>query len=342
MEPAAPPVWVVGGTGYSGLEAVRLLGRHPGFRLAHVIASPGAGERDLSGIDPLFAPGAIRSVPLSPNLLEEPPAAALLALPDDAAAGLAADLLERGVRVVDLSGAFRIREASHYPAHCGFEHPKPALLAEAVYGLSEWQRQHIASARLVANPGCYPTATLLALLPLERAGLIDPQSPVVVDGKSGATGAGRRLEAAYLFAEANGNCRPYSVLDHRHAPEIAQALGFGPERPVWFAPHVLPLSRGLMTTLYLRLRRGVGGPDITAALSGSYRSSPFVRLLGEQKWPEIRGVVRTNRCDIGWTVANGAAVVVSAIDNLMKGAAGQAIQNLNLMFGREETEGLPS
>jgi len=338
--PGRPSVWVVGGTGYSGLEAVRLLRTHPAFRLARIFASPGSPERDLAEIDPGLAPGQARALPWSPALLEEGaerPDAALLALPDEASADLAPRLLAHGIRVVDLSSVFRPKSAG------AASPPTPGNDQDPVYGLTEWEAARIASARLVANPGCYATACLLALLPLERAGLLDPGEAVVVDGKSGITGAGRRLEADYLFAEANENCRPYSPLAHRHLPEIRAVLGLAAERPLLFVPHVLPVSRGLMTTVYVRLARGVASGEIAAAFDHAYAAAPAVRLLGSGRWPQLRGVTGTGRCDIGWTAdpVQRAAVVVSALDNLLKGAAGQAVQNLNLLFGRPREEGIP-
>jgi N-acetyl-gamma-glutamyl-phosphate reductase len=341
---ARVPVWVVGATGYSGMEAVRLLDVHPYFRLEGVYASPGAPERDLSEIDPSFASRRVRARPFTGDRLDAPPAAAILAVPDEAAAALVPDFRARGVRVVDLSAAFRLRDAAHYPRHYGFEHPHPGLLEETVYGLAEPGRREIREAGIVANPGCYPTASLLALLPLERAGLLDPHAPVVIDAKSGVTGAGRKADAAYLFAEVSENLRPYRPLRHRHVPEMRQALGYRNGRGLLFVPHLLPVARGLLVTAYVRLLGGVTGAEIAAAYGAAYGGAPFVRLLGEGRCPEIRGVVRTNRCDLGWAVdeEGRSAVLMAAIDNLLKGAAGQAVQNLNLMHDRDEREGLPA
>jgi N-acetyl-gamma-glutamyl-phosphate reductase len=341
---AAPAVWVLGGTGYSGLEAVGLLLRHPFFRLERVLASPGSPPRDLEGIEPGHTPDGLRAEPYSSALLETPPEAVVLALPDRASADLAPEFLRRGTRVVDLSGAFRVRDPSHYTRHCGFDHPHPAFLDKAVYGLAEREAANLPGATLVANPGCYPTAVLLALLPLTDRDLLDPRADVIVDAKSGVTGAGRKVEAAYLFAEVNENLRPYGALRHRHVPEILQALGFDAGRELLFVPHLLPVSRGLMATSYVRLGPGVTGADLAGAYARAYEGSAFVRILGEGRWPDLRGAARTNRCDIGWIVDSPGrtAVVVSVIDNLLKGAAGQAVQNLNLMFGRPEAEGLPA
>ncbi len=340
----SPAVWVVGGTGYSGIEAVGLLRRHPFFRLERVLASPGSQPRDLQAVQPNSTARGMRAEPYSPSLLESPPAAVILALPDRVSADLAPEFLGRGTRVVDLSGAFRVRDRSHYAAHCGFDHPHPGLLDQALYGLAEREAARLPEATLVANPGCYPTAVLLALLPLADSGLLDPRQGVIVDAKSGVTGAGRKVEAAYLFAEVNENLRPYGDLRHRHVPEILQALGFGAGREFLFVPHLLPVSRGLMATSYVRLGPGVGGADLAGAYARAYEGSPFVRILGEGRWPDLQGASRTNRCDIGWIVDSPGrtAVVVSVIDNLIKGAAGQAVQNLNLMYGRPEAEGLPS
>jgi len=341
---ARVPVWVIGATGYSGLEAVRLLETHPYFRLDGVFASPGASARDLGEIDPAFASSRRRAEPFAPALLDSPPGAAIVAVPDEAAARIVPALRARGARVVDLSCAFRLRDAAHYPLHYGFEHPHPGLLSEAVYGLAESARREIRGASLVANPGCYPTASLLALQPLERAGLLDAQAAVVVDAKSGVTGAGRKADAAYLFAEVSENLRPYRPLSHRHVPEMRQALGYENGRGLLFVPHLLPVARGLLVTAYVRLRPGATSADLAAAYGAAYEGSPFVRLLGEGRCPEIRGVARTNRCDLGFFVdeAGRAAVLIAAIDNLLKGAAGQAVQNLNLMHDREEQEGLPA
>ena len=331
--PVCPSVWVVGATGYSGLEAVRLLRGHPGFRLAGLFGSPGTAVRDLADVDPAFARGECRAVPFPPDAFDASgpplPDAALLALPDEISATLAPRLVERGVRVVDLSAAFR-------PGSEGS--PRGA-----VYGLSEWSSQDVALARFVANPGCFATAALLALLPPVRDGLVDESAALVVDGKSGITGAGRRLDADLLFAEANENCRPYSPLAHRHVPEMRAALGLPGERAFLFAPHVLPISRGLLTTCYLRLAAGVGSGDVAAAYARAYDGAAAIRLLEPGRLPQIRGVALTGRCDIGWTVdpPRRSAIVVAALDNLLKGAASQALQNLNLIFARPREEGIP-
>jgi N-acetyl-gamma-glutamyl-phosphate reductase len=247
------------------------------------------------------------------------------------------ELLRRGRRVLDLSADFRLRDAAVYERWYG-RHPAPQLLGDAVYGLPELHRERLRDARLVACPGCYPTGALLGLVPLARAGLIT--EPVIVDAKSGTTGAGRGAKVEQLFAEVNENFRPYSIGSHRHGPEIEQELaGAGGKGGVLFVPHLLPVSRGLLSTMYVRTR---SEPPLAALFARAYEREPFIVLRGDGPPPELREVRGTNRCAIGWRwdAASGHAIVVTAIDNLGKGAAGQAVQCLNLMLGLAETTAL--
>jgi N-acetyl-gamma-glutamyl-phosphate reductase len=254
---------------------------------------------------------------------------------------LAPVMLASGARVVDLSGAFRLGTPENYAAWYKETHTQPELLAEAVYGLPEFCRDLIPAARLVSNPGCYPTAANLALRPLVEAGVIDRASGIVCDAKSGVSGAGRKASLKTSFCEVAGNFSAYSILHHRHVPEVLRISGLE-EHEFSFTAQLLPLDRGILETIYFRAPSLSAAEDLLAIYERQYAAEPFVRLYNPRHMPDLRGVARTNFCDIG-VVFDGRtkrAVVVSAIDNLVKGAAGQAIQNMNLMLGYAETEGL--
>jgi N-acetyl-gamma-glutamyl-phosphate reductase len=250
-------------------------------------------------------------------------------------------MLNAGARVVDLSGAFRLKDPAAYSRWYGEQHIAPHLLPQAVYGLPEYCRQSVRAAQLVANPGCYPTAANLALQPLVAAGVIDPSAGIVCDAKSGVSGAGRKPSLTTSFCEVTANFSVYSALDHRHVPEILMVSGIQ-EAELSFTAHLIPIDRGILETMYLRSQRVSSADDLLNIYRRRYQAEPFVRLYPPGTLPDIRGVNRTNFCDIGlkFDPATGRTVVVSAIDNLVKGAAGQAIQNMNLMLGFEETAGL--
>jgi N-acetyl-gamma-glutamyl-phosphate reductase len=254
---------------------------------------------------------------------------------------LAGPMLEAGARVVDLSGAFRLRTAENYTAWYKEPHTRPDLLAGAVYGLPEFCRARIPSARLVANPGCYPTAANLAIRPLIDAGVVDRAAGIVCDAKSGVSGAGRKPRLSSSFCEVTENFSAYSVLRHRHVPEVLQISGLE-EREFSFTAQLLPLDRGILETIYFRARGIASADDVVRIYEERYAGEPFVRIYQPRHFPDLHAVARTNFCDIGVTfdAPSGRAVVVSAIDNLVKGAAGQAIQNMNLLLGFPETEGL--
>jgi N-acetyl-gamma-glutamyl-phosphate reductase len=269
-------------------------------------------------------------------------AVVFLATPPEVSMELAPAMLEAGARVVDLSGAFRLGTAENYRAWYKAEHTRPDLLAEAVYGLPEFCRARIPAARLVANPGCYPTAANLAIGPLVEAGVIDRGVGIVCDAKSGVSGAGRKASLTTAFCEVTENFSAYSILQHRHVPEVLRVSGLE-EREFSFTAQLLPLDRGILETIYFRTAGGIASTeDLLAIYEKRYANEPFVRLYNPGRVPDLHGVARTNYCDIGVTLDSktGRAVVVSAIDNLVKGAAGQAIQNMNLMLGFSETEGL--
>jgi N-acetyl-gamma-glutamyl-phosphate reductase len=256
-----------------------------------------------------------------------------LALPDGIAAELAPQLVEQGTRVIDLSGAFRLADPS---ARARFYPETRTRPDSVVYGLTEHARNEIGAARFVANPGCYPTATLTALLPLANAGVLLRNADVIVDAKSGVSGAGKTPSERTHFSECYGSLSAYGVFGHRHAAEIEEVLG----RQVNFVPHLLPINRGILATIYVRLEPGANEETLARVYEDAYRDAPFVRLVGPAL-PEIKHVVHTNFCDIGWRVdATGRGVIVSVIDNLLKGASGQAVQNLNVMLGFDESAGL--
>jgi N-acetyl-gamma-glutamyl-phosphate reductase len=254
---------------------------------------------------------------------------------------LAPAMLAAGAKVVDLSGAFRLRTPAAYSAWYKEPHTQPDLLNEAAYGLPEFCRERIPGARLVANPGCYPTAANLAIRPLLDAGVVDRNAGIVCDAKSGVSGAGRKPSLKTSFCEVTGNFSAYSVLHHRHVPEVLMISGLE-EREFSFTAQLLPVDRGILETIYFRAQRPTSAEDLLALYAQRYAGEPFIRLYAAGHLPDLHAVLHTNYCDIGVTVdaATGRAVVVSAIDNLVKGAAGQAVQNMNLLLGYPETEGL--
>jgi N-acetyl-gamma-glutamyl-phosphate reductase len=265
---------------------------------------------------------------------------AFLATPNEVSARVVPELLDRGVRVIDLSGAFRLGEPGLYPSWYGFEHARPELLGEAVYGLPEWCNGELKTARLVANPGCYPTSILLALRPVTY--LIDRTQPVICDSKSGVSGAGKKSDVAYSFTELFGNFKAYGVGQHRHEPEIRQGLHLGERTTLVFVPHLLPTVRGIYSTMHVGFTHPVSAEELSSLYADVYANAPFVRVLAPGKVPELKDVVNTPYCEIGFTLLNGGrrAVIVSVIDNLLKGAASQAVQNFNRMQGYAEWEGL--
>lgn len=336
---------VAGATGYSGRELIRIIAGHPGMELVGAFASPGATPLPIAEIHPqlrgrvagICQPYAAEAVAdLAPQLI-------FLATPNEFSHEIAASALATGATVVDLSGSFRLRDTSLYPRFYGFEHTQPTLIGQAVYGLTELVREQLPGARLIANPGCYPTSIILPVRPLLDAGLVDQTQPVISDSKSGVTGAGKSPSSTTHFVEVSDSLRAYNLFRHRHAPEIAQGLGFahGAARLV-FTPHLLPINRGILSTIYLRLRPGVGREEIHAAWSARYADSPLIRLYDGSQLPEIKFVAGLPYCDMGCVVdeESGQAVIVAAIDNLLKGAASQAVQNANVAFGRPEAEGL--
>jgi N-acetyl-gamma-glutamyl-phosphate reductase len=339
MSFSAIRVGLVGVTGYTGMELARLLVSHPSFRLVAVTSRQEAGQ-SLAAVYPF-----LQGFPAGDLTVSVPDAAALasacdlvfLAVPHGAAMALAADLLAKGRKVVDLSADFRLRDKAVYEKWYAVGHTQAEALAEAVYGLPELYAEKIAGARLIANPGCYPTASLLGLYPALAHGLIVPED-IIIDAKSGVSGAGRGLAVTSLFCEVQDGFRAYNLGAHRHTPEIEQELSAIAGKPlaVSFSTHLLPINRGILATIYTRLKDpGVSFEAVRNAYAASYADHPFVRLLPAGKLPDVRSVRGTLFCDIALVhdPRTGRLIIVSTIDNLCRGASGQAIANANLLCG---------
>jgi N-acetyl-gamma-glutamyl-phosphate reductase len=347
-------VAIVGASGYSGEELVRLLLNHPHAELTTVTSRQYAGQT-LAQIFPRFG-----SHPVAKTLRFSEPNAELiakaaqvvfLALPHGVAAEFAVPLLKLGCQVIDLSADFRLKSAEVYRDFYGHEHPAPELLASSVYGLPEFYRSMIPNATLIASPGCYPTSILVPLVPLLREKLIQPDD-IIADSLSGVSGAGRKVELDYLFVECNESVRPYGLPKHRHLSEIEQELVIATGAPVvmQFTPHLIPVNRGILTTIYTRL---VDRPSTREARAGleeriarcyqtAYGKEPFVRVLEGKNLPDTKNVTGTNVVEFAWRLdpRTGRLIVMSAIDNIVKGASGQAVQSMNVLCGFPETAGL--
>ena len=330
-------VGIVGYRGYSGTELLHILRRHG--RVEPVMLDH---RDDALAQPPVRGASRQRHAPCSAEAVRaEHISLVFLATPPEVSMDLAPAMLATGARVIDLSGAFRLRTPAAYAAWYKKPHTQPELLAEAAYGLPEFYRGRIAAARLIANPGCYPTAANLAIRPLLDAGVVDRAAGVICDAKSGVSGAGRKPSLTTSFCEVTENFAAYSVLYHRHVPEVLM-MSCLEEREFSFTAQLLPIARGILETIYLRLLNGASAEQLIEIYEKRYTGEPFIRLYQAGHLPDLHNVARTNYCDIGVTVdaASGRAVVVSAIDNLVKGAAGQAVQNMNLLLGYPETEGL--
>jgi N-acetyl-gamma-glutamyl-phosphate reductase len=335
-------VAVVGASGYTGAELLRLLAGHDGVDISGVTSRQYAGQ-PVSGQFPSLR-GCVEMDFELLNLSEVAQRSDIVftAVPHQTAMEMVPELLDGGARVVDLSADFRLADKATYAVWYQ-EHTAPHLLAEAVYGLPELNREKIGAARLIANPGCYPTSAALALAPLLEDGRIDPAT-VIIDSKSGTSGAGRGAKVASLFCEVNEGFKAYGLPKHRHTPEIEQTLSTlaGQEVIINFTPHLVPANRGILSTCYSSLAGNAGSAELHGLFCKYYEGEPFIRVLPEGQLPNISQVRGSNFCDIGLVVDNrtNRVIVVSAIDNLVKGAAGQAIQNMNLMLGLPETQGL--
>lgn len=331
-------VGIYGATGYTGMELVRILQRHPGAEIAFVASQSQAGKT-LRQVFP--AAPALPLIAGAEAPLDEVDVV-FLCLPHAAAAETAVVALAAGVRVIDLSADFRLRDAAAYAHWYAHTHPAPELLAEAIYGLTEVCRADLPGARLVANPGCYPTSVLLALRPLLLSN-VPLAGPIITDSKSGVSGAGRTPSQTSHFVEVADNFSPYKIgRVHRHLPEMEQAIGWwrASAPPLVFSPHLLPVPRGILSTIYVTLGADATEANLRALYGDAYAGEPFVEVLPAGELASLAHVTYTNRCAIGLTLVGRTLILTSAIDNLIKGAAGQAVQNMNVMFGCAETAGL--
>jgi N-acetyl-gamma-glutamyl-phosphate reductase len=347
-------VAIMGASGYTGEELVRLILRHPRAELTAVTSRQLAGK-SLGEVYPRVGyhpkARALQFTDVSPEKIAEHADVVFLALPHGVAVDFAGPLLKAGARVIDLSADFRIKNPATYQEFYAHEHRAPDLLATAVYGLPEIYRDKIRDARLVACPGCYPTSILLPVIPLLRERLIEPGS-IIANSLSGVSGAGRKAEVDYLFVECNESARPYGVPKHRHLAEIEQELSIvANERiTIQFTPHLIPVNRGILSTIYCAPTRDLRSVEdcaafverIGAAFHVAYSEEPFVRLLGDKTLPDTKNVVGSNFIEIAWRLdqRTGRLIVMSAEDNILKGASGQAIQCFNILCGYRETEGL--
>ncbi len=337
---------VLGATGYSGQELTRLLLRHPRVESPVLLARDGVERSDMATSSPGFSGNGDH--PLLPfdwdELSRRKVKVLFLATPHEISRSLVPQAIARGLRVIDLSGAWRLKQARHRAIY-GFEDhdtlSASELTARAVYGLPELHASSIADAALVANPGCYATSIILGLAPLLRAGVVDEARGIIADSKSGASGAGKEPNARTHFVSVADNLSVYSVFNHRHLGEIAEQLNLESEN-ITFTPHLLPITRGILSTIYVRLNREMTAREVETSLRSFYANKPWVRIFESSKLPEIRFSLHTNYCDIGFCVDadRHRLVLVSCLDNLLKGAAGQAVQNMNLMCGWSEKEGL--
>ena len=337
-------VAILGASGYTGVELLRILASHSGVKVCYAGSRQYAGTRVEEAFP--FLAGMYEGLvfeDLEPTEIDAE--LFFCALPHGVSMEVVAPLVAKGKKVIDLSADFRLKEQRLYESWYR-EHTAPELLSRAVYGLPELYRQSIQAAGLVANPGCYPTATLIALVPPLKEGLIE-HTAIVVDAKSGVSGAGRKAALETQFVELSEGLHPYKPLSHRHIPEIEQVLteACGVVDPSFlFVPHLLPVARGILATIYARLRKGVSKEDFRRVYTEYYGDEPFVRVLADGSLPDIKYVRGSNLCDVGFVVEpqKGVAVMVAAIDNLVKGASGQAVQNMNIMCGFHETEALKS
>jgi len=336
-------VAILGATGYTGIELIRLLNDHPEIELIFAGSESQAGNA-LSDIHPQFR--GREDLILNRMQVEKiPPAAEIIfcALPHGRSVQIVPELLENSFKVIDLSADFRLKRIDLYKQWYGYEHPFPALLGEAVYGLTELNKKAVSAGQLIANPGCYPTSIILALAPLMDNNLIEGDS-IIVDAKSGVSGAGRAPKQPFHFPECAENFKAYRVANHQHTPEIEQELSHlrGSDTIVTFTPHLVPMIRGILSTIYLDMKSQKPEQELRSLYHNYYEKCPFVRIMDEKTMPETRFVRGSNYIDIGLKMdqRTGRLVVISAIDNLIKGAAGQAVQNMNIMLGYQENTGL--
>lgn len=336
-------VGIIGATGYTGGELIRILTNHPNAEIAAITSRTHAGKK-LEEVFPSFTgwDGPLFSGSDSPEGVAGCELV-FLAVPHSVAIELAPPLLARSQKIIDLGADFRFRDHLIYQKWYKLEHTQPELTKSAVYGLPEIYRNQIREAKMVGNPGCYPTSAILGIYPALKNNLIDP-AHIIIDSKSGVSGAGRKAELDKIYPELFGNFKAYGIPSHRHTPEIEQELSniHGGEIAVSFTPHLLPVSRGILSTIHLKLKQKMATREVIEVYSDIYKGEPFVKVFPETALPDLKGVVGTNSCHIGLRVdeRTGSLIVVSVIDNMVKGASGQAVQNMNLMSGFPESMGL--
>lgn len=336
-------VGIIGASGYTGGELIRILAQHPEADVAAITSRTHEGKK-LEEVFPSFSgwKGPVFCGSDSPDAVEGCDIV-FLAVPHGVAMQLAPALLAKGQKVIDLGADFRFRDSQLFESWYKHSHCEPELTQTAVYGLPEIYRKEIRASRIIGNPGCYPTSIILGLYPVLKAGIVD-SSRIIIDSKSGVSGAGRKADVAYNFSELTGNFKAYGVPGHRHTPEIEQELTAiaGHEIKVSFTPHLLPVSRGILSTLHLGLTQKVSTDEVESLFNETYQGEPFVKIIKEPHLPDLKGAVGTNNCLIAARVdqRTNELIVISVIDNLVKGASGQAIQNMNLMCDLPETMGL--
>ena len=336
---------VIGATGYAGCELLSILARHPATKVTCMMSSGRDGKKAFAIEQSHPRLRGLFSVLCEPlnveQVLNSGSNVVFLATPHETSHDIVPRLLESGLRVVDLSGAFRLKNTAAYEQWYGFDHTAKDALAEAVYGIPEFDAPAIAKARLVSNPGCYPTSVILALTPLLKAGWVNVSAGIIADSKSGVTGAGRKPSDKLHFPEVNENLRAYGLFHHRHLPEMLQELALSKDDFI-FTPHLLPITRGILTTIYAHLSQLRKLNEVETLFQDFYQGAPMVRIYPAGTMPEILGVATTQYADIGFALdeSTGRLILVSTIDNLGKGAAGQAVQNMNVMFGFPQQTGL--
>ena len=336
-------VGIIGSTGYAGQELVRILAQHKHVEIVWYGSRSYIDKKYSDVYDNMFK--IVDAKCMDDNMEELADAVDVIftATPQGLCASLVNEDILNKVKIVDLSADFRIKDVAVYEQWYGIEHKSPQFIEEAVYGLCEINREDVKNARLVANPGCYTTCSILSIYPLVKEVLVDPQS-IIVDAKSGTSGAGRGAKVANLYCEVNESIKAYGVASHRHTPEIEEQLGYAAGEPIFinFTPHLVPMNRGILVTAYANLKADVTWEDIRAAYEKHYANEKFIRLLDKGVCPETRWVEGSNYVDINFKVdpRTKRVIIMGAIDNLVKGAAGQAVQNMNLMFGFDEWEGL--
>lgn len=336
-------VAICGGSGYAGAELLRILAAHPHVNITVATSEKSAGKKVTDLFPHLYRYRDVIYEPLDREKIISRADLFFMALPH-AASQVAVDFfVAQGKKVIDLSADYRLRDAATYEEWYKVPHMFPGTLKKAVYGLPELHRKKISRASLVANPGCYPTGAIIGLIPAIKKGLIKLDS-IVIDSKSGTSGAGRQSEVSFSYCEINEGFRAYSIASHRHTPEIEQELSAaaGKSVRVNFTPHLLPVDRGILTTIYAKLAKGLEGKDVHGIYQAAYGKEPFTRVLDTGKFPNVKNVRGTNLCELGVAVNKRTAtlIVVTAIDNLVKGASGQAVHNMNIMMGFDETEAL--